>query len=165
MYRDCKSDRDLSCSQALNASFFARIASFISWFHQGALISQSPVLTFPATLSRFLLQHSAADEVIADLNSSHSYSMSSDATGSCMNLDNRQDANCFLTSLYSKVSHLIRKDLLDFMFGQGLKVARNIPPGGDQLTIQHLASLERPAHQKTNLTKLFKNLSTIFDPY
>ena len=36
------------------------------------------------------------------------------------------------------------------------KVARNILKDGNQLTIQHLAPLERPAHQKTNLTKLCK---------
>ena len=44
-------------------------------------------------------------------------------------------------------------------------LATRLLPDGDQLTIQHLASLERPAHQKTNLTKLCKNLSKIFDPY
>ena len=33
------------------------------------------------------------------------------------------------------------------------KVAMNILPVGDQLTFQHLASLERPARQKANLTK------------
>ena len=103
VYRDCKSDDDLSCSQALNASFFARIASLTSWFHQGVLFSLSP-----ATLSRFLPQLPAADEMIADLNSSHSFSMSSDTSGSCLNLDDILDANCFLTSLSSKASHLIR---------------------------------------------------------
>ena len=101
-YRDCKSDDDLSCSQALNASFFARIASLTSWFHQGVLFSLSP-----ATLSRFRPQLSAADEMIADLNSSHSFSMSSDTSGSCLNLDDILDANCFLT-LSFKASHLIR---------------------------------------------------------
>ena len=45
------------------------------------------------------------------------------------------------------------------------KVARNIPPDGDQLTIQQLASLEHPAHQKTNLTKLCISPSNIFDSY
>ena len=44
------------------------------------------------------------------------------------------------------------------------KVVRNILPDGDQLTIQHLASFERPVHQKTNLTKLCKNLWKIFQP-
>ena len=45
------------------------------------------------------------------------------------------------------------------------KLVRNILPDGDQLTIHHLASLERPERQKTNLRKLCKNLSKIFDPY
>ena len=103
VYRDCKSDDDLSCSQALNASFSARIASLTSWFHQGVLFSLSP-----ATLSRFRPQLSAADEMIADLKSSHSLSMFSDTSGSCLNLDDMLDANCFLTSLFSKASHLIR---------------------------------------------------------
>ena len=103
VYRDCKSDDDLPCSHPLNASFFARIASLTSWFHQGVLFSLSP-----ATLSRFRPQLSAADEMIADLNSSHSLSTSSDASESCLNLDDILDANCFLISLSSKASHLIR---------------------------------------------------------
>ena len=119
VYRDCKSDDDLSCSQALNASFFARIASLTSWFHQGVLFSLSP-----ATQSRFRPQLLAADEMIADLKSSHSLSMFSDTSGSCLNLDDMLDANCFLTSLSSKASHLIRQvtdDLLDLLFGQGFE--------------------------------------------
>ena len=75
-YRDCKSDDDLSCSQALNASFFARISSLTSWFHQDVLFSLSP-----ATPSRFRPQLSAADQMIADLNSSHSFSMSTETSG------------------------------------------------------------------------------------
>ena len=62
--------------------------------------------------------------MIADLNSSHFFSMSSDTSGSCLNLDDMLDANCFLTSLSSKASHLIREvtdDLLDLLFGQGFK--------------------------------------------
>ena len=45
------------------------------------------------------------------------------------------------------------------------KVARNILPDGDQLTIQHFALLERPANQKTNLANLCKNLLKILDRY
>ena len=71
-----------------------QIASLTSWFHQGVLFSLSP-----ATLSRFCPQLSAADEMIADLNSSHFFSMSSDTLGSFLNLDDVLDANCFLTSL------------------------------------------------------------------
>ena len=101
-YRDCKSDDNLSRNKTLNASFFARIASLTSWFHQGVLF-----LLSPATPSRFRPQLSAADEIIADLNSSHSFSMSSDTSGSCLNLNDILDANCFLTSLSSKAYHLI----------------------------------------------------------
>ena len=75
VYRDCKSDGDLSGCKALNASSFARKASLISWFHQGVLFSLSP-----ATPSRFCPQLSTADEMIADLNSSHSPSMSLDTS-------------------------------------------------------------------------------------
>ena len=103
LYRDCKSDDDLSCSKALNASFFAQIACLTSWFHQGVLFSLSP-----ATLSRFLPQLSAANEIIADLNSSHSFSTSSDALVSCLNLDDLLDANCFLAFSSSKAFHSIR---------------------------------------------------------
>ena len=79
MYRGCSSDDDLS---ALNAFFFTRIASLTSWFHQDVLFSLSP-----ASLNRFRQQLSAADEMIADLNRSHPFSMSSDASGSCLSLD------------------------------------------------------------------------------
>ena len=98
--------------------------------------------------------------MIADLSSSHSFSMSSDTSGCCLNLEYILDANCFPTSLSSKASHLIQEvtdDLLDFLLAKVSKVARNLLPDGDQLKIQLLASLERPAHQKTNLTKLCKN--------
>ena len=101
MYRDCKSNDDLSCSKALNASFFARIASLTSWFHQGVLFSLSS-----ATLSRFRPQLSAVDKMIADLNSSHSFSISSDTLGSCLNLDDILDL-IYLTvtilKLFSKI--------------------------------------------------------------
>ena len=90
VYRDCKSNEDLSCSKALNASFFARIACLTSGFHLGVLLPLSP-----ATLSRFLPQLSAADDMIADLNSSHSFSMSFNASGSCLNLDDILNANYF----------------------------------------------------------------------
>ena len=103
VYWNCKSDDDLSCSQTLNASFFSRIASLTSWFHLGVLFSLSP-----ATLSRFRPQLSAADEMIVDLNSSHYFSTSSDTSGSWLNLGDILDANCFLTSLSSKASRLIR---------------------------------------------------------
>ena len=69
-----------------------------------------------------------------------------------------------LTSLSSKAYHLTHEvtyNLLHFVFGEVSKVVRNILPNADQLTIPHLALLERPEHQKTNLTKLCKNLSTV----
>ena len=44
-------------------------------------------------------------------------------------------------------------------WGIGEKSLRTFVLDGNLLTIQHLASLERPAHQKTNLTTLCKNLS------
>ena len=44
-------------------------------------------LTIRATLSRFRPQRSAADEMIADLNSNHFFSMSSDTSRNCLNLD------------------------------------------------------------------------------
>ena len=52
LYWDCKSEDDLPRNKALNASFFAQIASWTSWFHQGVLFS-----LFSATLSRFRGQH------------------------------------------------------------------------------------------------------------
>ena len=97
VYRNCKSDDRLSCSKALNVSVFARIAFLTSWFHQDVLFSHSS-----ATLSCFYPQLSAADKLIADLNSSHSLSMSLDTSESCLNLGDILDANCFLTSLSSK---------------------------------------------------------------
>ena len=78
------------------------VSILTSWFHQGVLFSLSP-----ATLSRFCPQLSTADEMITDLNGSHSFLMSSDASGSCLNLDDMLDAHCLLTSLSSKASHLI----------------------------------------------------------
>jgi len=42
------------------------------------------------------------------------------------------------------------------------KSAKSRLPDGDQLTIQHLFSLKRPAHQKTSLLTRYKNLSSIF---
>ena len=83
--------------KVLLSSFFHRI----SCFYQGVLYS-----LFSATLRRFRPQHSATDETIANLHSSHSFSISSDASGSCLNLDDILDANCFLPSLFSKASHL-----------------------------------------------------------
>ena len=44
-------------------------------------------------------------------------------------------------------------------WGIGEKSLTTFVLDGNLLTIQHLASLERPAHQKTNLTTLCKNLS------
>ena len=38
-YQDCKSDNDLFCNKTLTASFFARITSLESWFHQDVLFS------------------------------------------------------------------------------------------------------------------------------
>ena len=102
VYRDCKSDDDLSCSKVLNASMLVRIAFLTYWFHQGALFD-----LLPTTLSRFLPQLLAADEMIADLNSRHSFTLSSDALGSCLNLVDILDTNCFLTSLSSNAFHLI----------------------------------------------------------
>lgn len=49
--------------------------------------------------------HSAADEVIADLNKDRSNSMSSDTSGCSLNFADILDANYFLTSLSSKASH------------------------------------------------------------
>ena len=118
-YWDCKSDNDLSSSKALNASFFTRLASLPCWFYQRVLFSLSP-----ATLSRFHSQLSAANEMIADLNSSHSFLMSLDISGGYLNLDDILDTNCFLTSLSSKASHLfweVTDNLFDFLFGQGLE--------------------------------------------
>ena len=103
----------------MNASFLAQIASSTSCFHQGVLFSLSP-----ATLSHFRSQHSAADKMIADLQSSHSFSMSSDALESCLNLNDILDANCIFTSSSSKAFLLIMyvtDDLLDFLFGQGFE--------------------------------------------
>ena len=99
VYRDCKSNDDLSCSTVLNASFFARIASLTSWFYQGVLF-----LLSHASLSRFRQQLSAAD-----LNSNHTFSMPSDTSGRCLNLDDVLNANRLLTSLSSNASHLIRQ--------------------------------------------------------
>ena len=103
VYRDYKSDDNLSWSQVLSATFFARIASLTSWFHQDVLFSLSPT-----NECRFCQQLSADDEMIVDLSSSQSFSMSSDETGSCLNLDDILDENSFLISLSSKASHLIR---------------------------------------------------------
>ena len=107
---------------AWNASFSAQIAFLISSFQQGVLFSQSP-----ATLSRFRSQPSAANDMMADLKSSHSFSMSSNTSGSCLNFDDVLDANYFFTSLSSKASHLIRqvtKNLLDLLFGQGFEIRK-----------------------------------------
>ena len=60
-----------------------------------------------ANSSRFWPQHSAAEEMVADLNNDHSISMSSETSGSSRNFADMLDANCFLSSLSSKVSHLI----------------------------------------------------------
>ena len=103
VYRDCKSDDDLSCSQAMNAPFFTRIASLTFWFHQGVLFSLSP-----ATLSRFRPQLSTADEMIADLNSSHSFSMSLDTSGSCLNLDDILDANSSACDVIAKLTSFFK---------------------------------------------------------
>jgi len=101
-YWDCKSDDELFCNKALNASFFAQIAFLTSWFHQGVLFSLSP-----ATLSRFCSQHSTAEAMIADLNNAHSISMSSDSSRSCLNFAVILDSNCFLTSLSFNASYFI----------------------------------------------------------
>ena len=98
----CTGIEDLSCSEALNTSFFAPIASLTSWFHQGVLFSLSP-----ATQNGLRPQHSQADEMIADLTSNYSFWMFTDASGSCLNLDDIVKANCFRTFLSSKASSLI----------------------------------------------------------
>ena len=62
--------------------------------------------------------------MMADLSSSHSFSMSLNASGSCLNLDDILDANCFLTSLSFKASYLIRQVtgiLLNYLIGQGFE--------------------------------------------
>ena len=77
----------------------------------------------------------------------HSISMSSETSGSSRNFADILDANCFLTSLSSKVSHLILYVTLTTMFfclTLVSKIVRNIQPSGDQLTVQHRALLERP---------------------
>ena len=119
VYRDCKSDDDLSSSKAFNESFFAQIASLTSWFHQGVLFS-----LWPATISRFRPQLSAADEIIADLNSSHSVWMFSDASGSCLNSDDVTGCKLFpyffvlQSQPFDPVSH---KRPVGFVFGQGFE--------------------------------------------
>jgi len=45
VYRDCKSDDDLFCNKALNASFLTRRASLTSWFHQGVFSHYPPPLS------------------------------------------------------------------------------------------------------------------------
>ena len=103
MYRDCKSDDDLSCSKVLNASFFAQIASLISWLHQNVLFS-----LLPATLSRFCSQLSTADELIADLNCSHFFLMSFGCIGEVLEL--RWYTGCKFCPYFfiPKASHLIQ---------------------------------------------------------
>ena len=140
-------------AKILIASWFARIASLIFWFHQDILLSLSL-----ATLSRFRPQNSAADEMIADLNSSHSFLMSSDVSGSCLNLDDI--LVCSPKPLIG--SYKPQKTCCIFCLAKVSKLARNILPDGDQLTVQHLASLKHPAQQKTNLKKLCKSLSKMF---
>ena len=76
----------------VNMAFFnAQITSLTSWFHQGVLFS-----LLAANQSRFWLQHSAAEEMIADLNKDHSISMSSETSGISRNFADMLDANCFL---------------------------------------------------------------------
>ena len=97
-YWDCKLDDDLFYNRALKASFFARIASLTSWFHQDVLFSLSATI-----LSRFCTQFS----IIAVRNYDHFASMFSETSKSCQNFFVMLDANCFLTSLFVNASNLI----------------------------------------------------------
>ena len=65
---------------------------------------------------------SAADEMIADLNCSHSLLMSSVDSRSCLNLDGMLDAICFLTSLFSEASYL-KKTCWIFCLAKTSKIA------------------------------------------
>ena len=164
VYRDCKSDEDLFCSKALklNAFFFAPITSFIFWFHQGVLFS----LYRPPLWAVFAL--SAADEMIADLNRSHSFLMSSDTSGSCLNLDDILDANWSLTSLSSKAFHLIpvsHNRPVGFLFGQGFESRK------EHTTTYWSVDNSAPrftwtfSTSETKCDELRQNLSKIFDLY
>ena len=93
----------LFVSQALEATFFARIASLTSWFHEGVLFS---LLFVPPT--RLRPQQLVADVMTAVRNIHHSVSMSSVQVGSSLNLDAMLFANAVRTSLSAKDSHLIR---------------------------------------------------------
>ena len=69
-----------------------------------------PTYSFSLTAviaSHFLSQLSTADEIIAVRNNNHSISILSDTSGSFRNFVAILDANCFLTSLSTRASHLI----------------------------------------------------------
>ena len=92
--------------KALDASFFALIASLTFWFHQGVIFSLSL-----ATLSHFWTQLSAADEIIADLNSSHFLSR-------CPQIRQKVVIYWMQTVL---LLFCPPYDVLDFLFGQGFE--------------------------------------------
>ena len=117
-YRHCKLDNDLLRNK--EASFFFRIVSLTSWFHQNVLFSLPA-----ATLSRFRLQLSTANEITA-VWKKHFISMSSEHFGSCQNFAAKLNANCFLTSLSAmasvwSVSHI---GPTQFLFSQGFEIRR-----------------------------------------
>ena len=138
VYRNCKSDDNLSCGKALNPSFLAQIVFSIAWLHQGVLFS-----LFFATLSGFWQQLSAADEIIAYLNSTHSFSMSANASGSCLNLDYILDAKLLSLPKHPILSGTSQKTCYISCLAKVLKVAMSMLLDGDQLAIQQLAPLER----------------------
>jgi len=90
-YHECNEDSALLWNHGLQATFFARIASFASWFH--------PRGYFFAIICHTEYPHTwAADEATAALNSCHSTSASTVRSGISRKEDDRLSPKVFRTA-------------------------------------------------------------------